>query len=71
MPPTQDLACDPGMGPDWESDRQPFGLQAGPQSTEPHQPGLGPFFNGETTSEKPGWKGILQNNYPVLFRSVN
>ena len=25
---------------DWESNQQPFGLQAGTQSTEPHQPGL-------------------------------
>ena len=39
-PPTGDLACNPGMCPDWESNQQPFGLQAGTQSTEPHQPGL-------------------------------
>ena len=38
MPPTGDLACNPGMFPAWESNRQPFGLQAGTQSTEPHQP---------------------------------
>ena len=25
--PTGDLACNPGMCPDWESNRQPFGLQ--------------------------------------------
>ena len=25
---------------DWESNQQPFGSQAGAQSTEPHQPGL-------------------------------
>ena len=35
-----DLAHNPGMCPDWESNRQPFGSQAGAQSTEPHQPGL-------------------------------
>ena len=29
----------PGTYPDWESNQQPFGLQAGTQSTEPHQPG--------------------------------
>ena len=39
-PPTGDLACNPGMCPDWESNQQPYGLQAGTQSTEPHQPGL-------------------------------
>ena len=39
-PPTRDLAHNPGMCPDWESNQQPFGLQGHPQSTEPHQPGL-------------------------------
>ena len=39
VPPTGDLACNPGMCPDWESNRLPFGSQAGIQSTEPHQPG--------------------------------
>ena len=34
-----DLAHNPGMCPDWESNQRPFGLQAGAQSTEPHQPG--------------------------------
>ena len=38
--PARDLDCNPGMCPDWESDWPPFGLQAGAQSTEPHQPGL-------------------------------
>ena len=40
-PPTGDLARNPGMCPDWESDRRPFDLQASAQSTEPHQPGPG------------------------------
>ena len=39
-PPTGDLAHNPGMCPDWESNWQPLGSQAGTQSTEPHQPGL-------------------------------
>ena len=34
-----DLACNPGMCPDREWNRWPSGLQAGAQSTEPHQPG--------------------------------
>ncbi|XP_053785577.1 CYFIP-related Rac1 interactor B isoform X1 [Desmodus rotundus] len=38
MPTTGDLACYPGMCPDWESNQHPFGLQTGAQSTEPHQP---------------------------------
>ena len=39
-PTTGDLAHNPGMCPDWELNRQPFGLQVSTQSTEPHQPGL-------------------------------
>ena len=31
MPPTGDLACNPGMCPDWESNQWPFGSQAGTQ----------------------------------------
>ena len=34
------LARNPGMCPDWELNRQPFGLQVSGQSTESHQPGL-------------------------------
>ena len=34
-----DLAGNPGMCPDWELNWGPFGLQAGAQSTEPHQSG--------------------------------
>ena len=34
-----DLACNPDMCPDWESNQQPFGSQAHAQSTELHQPG--------------------------------
>ena len=30
----------PGMCPNWESNRQPFGSRAGTQSTEPHHLGL-------------------------------
>ena len=39
--PTGDLAHNPGMGPDWELNRWPFGSQTGAQSTEPPQPGAG------------------------------
>ena len=37
-PPTGDLAHNPGMCPDWESNQRPFRSQAGTQSAEPHQP---------------------------------
>ena len=40
MPPTGDLAHNPGMWPDWELNQRPFGSQASIQSTEAHQPGL-------------------------------
>ena len=40
LPSTGDLAHNPGMWPDWESNQQTFGSQACTQSTEPHQPGL-------------------------------
>ena len=43
-PPTGDLACNPGICPDWELNQQPFGSQAGAQSTEPHQPRQQIFF---------------------------
>ena len=45
-PPTRDMACDPGMCPDWELNRQPFASQAHAQSTELHQPGSFPKFFG-------------------------
>ena len=35
---TGDLVHNPGMCPDRELNQQPFGSQAGTQSTEPHQP---------------------------------
>ena len=40
VPPTGDLAHNPGMGPDWKSNRHPSGLQASTPSIEPHQPGI-------------------------------
>ena len=42
--PPGDLACNPGMCPDWELNGRPFGSQTGTQSTEPHQPGLEVVF---------------------------
>ena len=39
-PPMRNLAHNPGMCPDWESNLQTFGLQACAQSSEPHNAGL-------------------------------
>ena len=36
--PTGDLTQNPGVCPNWESNWRPFGLQAGTQFTDPHQP---------------------------------
>ena len=44
VPPTRDLACNPGMCPDQESNQRPFSSQAGTQPTEPHQPELNELF---------------------------
>ena len=44
-PPTDDLACNPGMCPDWEVNQQPFGLQASTQTTEPSIPARAAYFN--------------------------
>ena len=47
VPPTGDLARTPGCScPDWESNRQCFGLQTGTQSTQPHHPGQTGAFPG-------------------------
>ena len=39
VPPTGDLAHNPGMCPDWELNQQPFCSQARTQPTESYQPG--------------------------------
>ena len=54
MPPTGDLACNPGMCPDRDSNQQPFGSQACPQSTEPHQPEQSQVL-------------LLTNIHPLIF----
>ena len=52
-PSTGDLAQNPGMCPDWESNWRPFALQFGAQSTKPHQPRPGHkiFFNKKDISD--------------------
>ena len=46
------LAHNPGMCPEWESNRRPFGSQASVQSTEPHQPGQHVSIYQKNASEK-------------------
>ena len=57
--PTGDLAHNPGMCPDWESNQLPCGSQSGTQSTEPHQPG--PEFI----------LVLIFINYGILFHKTN
>ena len=52
MPPTADLAHNPGMCPNRELNWRPFSLQASDQSTEPHQPGLGVYFLKQDWAEQ-------------------
>ena len=52
-PPTANLACNPGMCPDWKLNQQHFGSQVSTQSTEPHQPGRDYFsYDTKSTSNK-------------------
>ena len=75
-PPIGDLACNPGMCPDWESNWQHVGSQARAQSTEPHQPGLGGYFNKfflfseiKSPVSSDGCKGSVINRLVFLIAS--
>ena len=62
VPPTGDLAHNPGVCPDWELNQGPFGSLASTQSTEPHQLGLKkPFLSIVQTMEN----GINTNHPPT------
>ena len=50
--PHGDLAANPGLCPDWESNWRPFASQACTQSTEPHQPGSKSTYNADLTTSK-------------------
>ena len=51
VPPTGDLAYNPGLRLDWESNQRCFDSQASTQSTEPHQPGPKCTFKKEREEE--------------------
>ena len=53
-PSSGNLAHNPGMCPDWESNWQHLGLQARTQSTEVHQPGLSSSCS-HIVSQKDRW----------------
>ena len=57
-PPTEDLAHNPGLCPDWELNWQPISSQAHAQTTEPHQPGLKHRLFKETIFEIVPYQGI-------------
>ena len=54
------------MGPDLESNRQPFGPQASTQSTEPHQPGLTNFFLRGFSTDTPDVLRGVENTTRAL-----
>ena len=56
-PPTGDLACNPGMCPDWDLNQRPFASQSSAQSTESCQPGLGGRFLLNAGGGIGGWIG--------------
>ena len=61
------LACMcPGTCPNWEVNRWTFGLQAGTQSTEPHQPG--PYFVSNILSFKKLIKCCIQYGVSKLLK---
>ena len=68
--PTGDLAHNPGMCPDWESNQWPFGSQACAQSTELHQPGL--YFNFIYHGLFLSWiKKKVWNKYDKTLTTIN
>ena len=66
MPPTGDLAHNPGVYPDWESNQRPFGSQAGAQSTEPQQPGQNLMISTVLRGREQGSYGIGWETFPFI-----
>ena len=58
VPPTGDLARNPGMCPDRELNWQPSGSQTGAQSTEPHEPELMISFRQASPPSLPPSPGV-------------
>ena len=67
-PPTGDLAHNPGMCPDWESNRRPFGSKSGTQSTEPHKPGQVPKILFSQLYKNPFQTSLV---HPSLSQSMS
>ena len=64
VPPTGDLACNPGMCPDWESNQGLLGSQAHTQSTELHQP---VFHSDHTSLLSQQWIRIPFSPQPLQY----
>ena len=64
-PPTRDLACNPAMCPDLESNWLPFGSQAGTQSTDPDHPGL------YLTFKWAGWRWTKGEKFETAIIAIN
>ena len=68
MPPTGDLAHNPAMCPNWESNQRPFGSWAGAQSTEPHQPELlSLFYSLYVLGVRPVVSQLIQSSFLLTY----
>ena len=68
VPPTRDLACNPGMCPDWELNQRPFGSQAGAQSLSHTSQGSFYSFLRVSCRYDVGFRNMFSN---ILFLIKN
>ena len=65
-PPSGDLACNPGMCPNWELNQRLFGLQVVAQSTEPCHLGLFCYFKYDVSWCGSLWFHLVGGSFCVL-----
>ena len=69
-PSAGDLAQNPGMCPDWESNWRPFSLQAGAQSTDPYHPNPCPVLKLKLSFRDTFVKWSSQDSQVYRFHCV-
>ena len=70
MAPTRDLACNPGMCPNWELNQWLVSSQASVQSTEPHQPGPFISFKKEAYTVVPQYHCFIQCHFTYTITLI-